>query len=451
MKHLNLTFLLLLTLVVACASPKSYTKKGAKLEAVNQYENAVDYYIMALKKKPSYVPAFDALKSASLKVYQDQNEKFFKHNSKEEYKEAVYTYLDMQRFRKKVEPYKVPLPYLETHEEDFNNAKDKFFAANYEEGMSFLSEGKFKDAEAKFNEIYQIEPGYEDVAELRDIAFVEPKYQKAMELFNTEKYRAAYYEIVNIEKRTPTYKDIQEVKAAALDAGKKTLVFIENDFKNKYYGVDKVKNYTVQAIHNTKDPFLQIVERDQLRRVMEEQQLITSGLFSTDNSIKLGELTSATHLVLVDVMSCDTDAKPLTKRTKTGFESYREKYKDSEGLTKYRTKYRKVNYQEFEGYNTVQLAYQIKIINLETGLVQNAKLIDDKNVSQVHYVVYEGKSQNLYPSSSGKVITDNNEKRKLQQLTQSRATLKSHGTLINEIIQAKDPLVVNFITETIFN
>ena len=93
------------------------------------------------------------------------------------------------------------------------------------------------------------------------------------------------------------------------------------------------------------DPFIKIVDRDDIDKVLQEQRIALSGLAETNSQVEVGEISTARYLVIFDVTTYDVDERGLRKKSYKGFESFSEKYYDKEAEKyRYRTKYKPVTY-----------------------------------------------------------------------------------------------------------
>jgi hypothetical protein len=225
-------------------------------------------------------------------------------------------------------------------------------------------------------------------------------------------------------------------------------IAITNDKKSRYYDFSKtVKQYVLNDIIKIRDPFVKIVDRDNIDEVIKEQELALSGMVNSDDQLEVGEISGVKYSVIIDVSSYGVDYRPLKKTAKKGYESYKVKYKDSEtGKTYYKTKYKKITYYIYTSYRKVSMTINYKILSLSTGEILGTDIIRKAYESDVEYAIYDGSYSKLYPSYDGKVNTSysahNNLKRKftankkLASVDELRALIykNSSSTISNSII-----------------
>ena len=125
-------FLLLAVLIVACNGSKAYTKKAAKLAAAGIHKEAIEYYIQALNRDRSNVEAQIGLRKSGEEVMSKYQSKFFKEYNSSNYKSAVYTYIEIQGFKKKIDAYNTEINVPNHLVEDYNNAKKEYLEEEFE-------------------------------------------------------------------------------------------------------------------------------------------------------------------------------------------------------------------------------------------------------------------------------------------------------------------------------
>ena len=442
-RHVFFIFIVLL-IAQSCATSKSLTKKGAKLEEAGQYMAAADLYYQAVKKNPRNTDAIIAMNRTGKRVLADYLRTFSKFAMSEDYKRATYAYLDAVAYKEKIKTINIELKIPPAEEDKFAEVKQAFITEEYEKGLKNISLEQFSQAEANFNEVYKFDQNYKDVAELRNIAFLEPIYRKAEMLKDQKEYRKAYNIYEKILKRVGNYKDTQEHREYVLEKGQIPIAF--SSIKNTTYAIfaKNIKQYVISDIVNINDPFIRVVDREDIDKVLQEQKLALSGRVNKDQQVELGEIVGAKYAVIFDVTSYDVDYRPLKKSRKQGFEAYEEKYYDK-NLEKYRYRvlYRKKYYYVYSAYKKVSMIVSYKILSLTTGEIIATDVVRRDAESSVYYATYSGKKSALHPSDDGHVNTSTNDYNRLQHLFKANRTLKSRDELTNEIYQISSSTIAN--------
>jgi tetratricopeptide (TPR) repeat protein len=446
MKKLLFLASILVLLTQACVTSRSLSKKGAKLEEAGQYVAAADMYYQSIKKNSRNVNALVGMKRTGQRVLNEFLQKFSKHALMEDYKSATYDYLDALDYQQKIRRVNVDLKIDPKYEAKFEEVKLAYISSVYEQGLKFIAIEEFGKAEKNFNEVYKFDQNYKDVAELRNIAFLEPIYRKAERLKDEKEYRAAYNIYVKILDRVGNYKETKEHKAYVLKKGQIPIT-LSSVKSGRYHSYAKsFKQYVLSAIMRINDPFIRIVDRDDIDKVLQEQELALSGRVNENQQVDVGEIAGAKYAVVFDVPSYSVEERPLRKQKKPAFESYVEKYYDEEsGKAKYRTLYRKKTYTVYSAYRKVSMSASYKIISLSTGDVLGTDIITKAFESEVLYATYSGKKSRLYPSNEGHVSTSRAEYNRLQQLFRGNRNLASREVLTSEIYKEASDVVAKKI------
>ncbi|RUA30563.1 MAG: hypothetical protein DSY76_02430, partial [Bacteroidetes bacterium] len=417
-----------------------------KLEEVGQYTSAAEMYYQAVQKNARNTDAIIAMNRVGKRVLADYLQEFSKYALSEDYKRATYAYLEAVAYRDKIKGINIDLKIPPKDEDRFAEVKQAYIEEEYEKGLKNISLEQFSQAEAHFNEVYKFDPNYKDVAELRNIAFLEPIYRKAEKLKDAKQYRQAYNIYEKILKRVGDYKETRAHRDYVLQKGQIPIAF--SSVKNTTYEIfaKNIKQYVVSYIVKINDPFIRIVDREDIDKVLQEQKLALSGRVNKDQQVELGEIVGAKYAVIFDVTSYDVDYSPLRKIKKKGFEAYQEKYYDK-ALDKYqyRTLYRKKYYYVYSAYNKVNMTISYKILSLTTGEVIATDIVRKEAESSVYYATYSGKKSALHPSNDGHVNTSTSDYYQLQHLLKANRKLKSRETLTNEIYQRASSLIANRI------
>ncbi len=406
MNRLLLLFFILTVLTSSCVTSKSLSKKGKILEDAGQYTAAADLYYQSILKKSTNTDALIGMNRTGKLVMNKYLEVFSKYVFEENYEKATYAYLNAVAYQKKLKGVNIDIPISQANEDKYKDAKASYLSQKYDEGLKFIELERFPDAEKCFNEVYKFDQNFKDVSELRNIAYLEPYYRKAEKYKDDKEYRKAYDAYNRILSRVGNYKDTKEHLNYVLKKGQIGIA-ITNDKKSRYYDFSKtLKQYIINDIIKIRDPFIKLVDRDNIDEVIKEQELALSGMVNSDDQLDVGEISGVKYSVIIDVSSYGVDYRPLKRTAKKGYESYQVKYKDSEtGKTYYKTKYKKITYYISTAYRKVSMTINYKIISLSTGEILGTDIIRKAFESDVEYATYNGSYSKLYPSYDGKVNT----------------------------------------------
>ena len=185
-------FLLIIFSLQACVTSNGLARKAAKMEQAGQTEMAANLYYQAVIRNRTNVTALQGMKRTGNKIISKYLSNFSENKLKDNYKQAVYSYLNAKEYQKKISKLNVSLEIPSFYEDDYKIVKDKYLDQEYEKGVDFINKENFSDAEHCFNEIFRFDKNYKDAASLKNIAYLEPLYRKAEEAKKLKKYRDAY-------------------------------------------------------------------------------------------------------------------------------------------------------------------------------------------------------------------------------------------------------------------
>lgn len=398
---LQVLSLLLIVTLVACNGPKKLTKKGDQLSSAGIHKEAVEFYIKALNKDRAHVEARIGLKKSAQSVLGDYQSKFFKAYNNSDYKTAVYSYLEMEAFQKRLNSYNVDVEIPSHYKADFADAKEKYLKERFEKANELLSQENFKGAEGVFKEITTLEPDYggQDLDHLMEIAKLEPFYREGNLKLDADKNRDAYYAFKRIVDVNSNYKDSKYKMEEALKLAQYPIAVLK--FKN--FSADGgaeahiTANFMDDLLKN-RDPFLKVLDRSSMDQVLNEQYLAMNGWVSGSGAVKTGELLGAKAILSGKVLKVQKITKNPVAKTVKAYKKrvVRTFHKESNSYST-KTEYDKVSVQNYAGYTEVIVSFQFMLVSSETGEVLMSEIVEKRVRSEVDYNTYGGNYKELVP------------------------------------------------------
>ena len=434
-------FLILILFFVgfsACNSPKSLFKKGSKMEAAGLNNEAADYYYQSLIKNPDFIESRQGLYRTGEQVLNNELSAFFQQSQMGQKKDAIYTFLRAKAFKDKLATVSVDLNIPAQYIADFEQLKASYLTEQYEIGLDYLDKENYAAAEAVFKEIGKLEPNYKDSQNLERIAYIEPFYKKGKTALEEKRYRTAYYAFDEVIIADPNYKDSKELREEALETGLVTLGIISFENGTRINNANKkAEAFILNALSNTDDPFLKVIDRTNFNQLIEEQRLNLSGVVDESTAAEAGKLLGVKFLLGGTLLQITKEAGKLSKVKKNGYKEVKIKKHNSETDEDYYvTEYKKTYFYEYKQQNRAYVSAQIKVISLTTGEIVVSKIISKESLDEVHYYKYEGDANKLYPSLDGKVDKSSNNKKRMEKLLGNRQKVNSVDILTDETFRA---------------
>jgi hypothetical protein len=433
----NWLYLIAFTILLstqACQNSKHFTKLGQKQEAAGLNKEASESYYTALWKKRANIDAQIGLKKTGQTVLNGMLSEFSQKSSFGSKRDAVYTFISVREYQAKIKGVGVELQIPDFYLGDFEKVKKSYLTELYEQGTKLLEDNKFADAETNFNEIGRLDPNFKDAGDLKDIAYLEPIYQKALTEFESKHYRAAYSGFIKVEERKLGYKESASLKKKCLEKGKYTIALLPFNNGTNMQGSDtKATAYILNALTQINDPFLQVIDRENLNNILAEQRIQMSGIFSESNAFEIGKISGAKALITGTVLNHTVQNGQIRKVTRNGFESYQVKKVNAEGKTFYDTEYKPVQFDEYYNYAESNVSIQYKMTSIETASLIKNDIFTEKKKDEVIYAIYGGNTNNLFPANGNVLNTNNRDRNALKDMMSARRNLREGNDLANDL------------------
>ncbi len=413
--------------LTGCNGSRGLAKKANQLQEAGFYTDAAEFYYNSLLKNRNNVDARIGLAATAQRVLNDKLSEFSRAKAVDDHKKAVYTYLNAVAYREKVERLGIKLSAPDYITDDYNDVKSVYVKSLYNSGNDLMAEKRFDEANKVLSELSRLEPNYKDVADLKNVSQNEPIYLSATALFDNTEFRKAYYKFDEIYRGDPNYKDVAILRNECLDKGQYPLAVVPFENASRNHGVEKsVQAYALTELAAINDPFLKIIERENMSTILSEQRLSLSGMVNEETAARVGNLLGAKAIITGTVLSYVTKPGRMRVSEKKAYEAYQVKLYNKE-LDKnyYETRYKPVTYKEYYNTNEVNISFQYKAISLETGEVLFSRVINKNLDSDVYFGSYGGEITNLFPAGKDGVLTSNRERNQLLGLMRASRELKS--------------------------
>jgi len=420
-----------------CSGSKSYAKKGAKLDAAGLYAEAADMYLQAAKRNNKNVDAKIGLKKTGQQLLNDELGNFFKLTAMGNNKgDAVASYLKATDYVDRVRAAGVALEIPDHYKTDFEKVKGEYLTELYLEGQDLFAKENFAGAEKIFARIAKLEPNYKDANSLQDVAYLEPLYRQGSADLGAGKYRQAYAQFSKVVRKNSGYKDAAALRDQCVTKGQFVVAVLPFTESGKAAIAAKVQAHAMTALTETNDPFLKVVDRENLERILEEQRLGLSGIVDESTAVRVGNLIGAQAVLMGNVVEYREIPGKTKQSTKEGFEAYKVATINKEtGQKSFVTRYKPVSYTEYLQENKVVLSFSYRLVSLETGEVLVSKVVDNEAADQAYYATYEGDRNSLYPkATNGATDLSSSGRDQLRALLGAPRAAKPLATLVNEVV-----------------
>ncbi len=431
-----LLFLFIAMSLASCKGPKYYTKLGTKQEASGLSSEAANSYYTALVRKRSYIEAQVGMKRTGQSVLNQKLAEFNRKKMMGTAKEAVYSYLEADEYRKRIANVGINLEVSQLYLDDFDAVKAQYVSELYEKGTTHLENEEYKEAELTFKELTRFDPNFKDAKDLGDVAYLEPLYKDGKAMFEAGRYRSAYESLNKVLAKKSSYKNSLDLKNQSLEKGTITIALIPftNGTRTQNAEVN-MSAYTLSALTNIKDPFLRLVDRENMMTILQEQKLQLSGIVDDATAVEVGKIVGAQVILTGTVLKYDEKQGNINRETRKAYQAYSER-QVSNGQEIFVTKYKAVDYNSYYGKSYCAMDAQLKIISLKTGELLRTNMISKKNEDEVFYAKSDLDKNYLYPSEGNRVETGSDKVQAFRALFNARREMKPLDELHSELYKS---------------
>jgi hypothetical protein len=405
-----------------------------KMEEVGMMQQAANFYYTAVTKDAYNADALAGLQRAGQWVLNDHLARFDEARLAGNRGTAVSAFERAKAYQNKVERLGIGLLILSETEAAYNRVKNDHLEEVYEEAVAHLENEAFSESLRDFDEVLRLDPKYKDAQSLADIAYCEPLYRNGLKALEREHWRSAYNDFNACVGRDTNFKDAKVLREECLEKGQFAIALVNFENGSNRQGMEtKLKSYVQQALGESQDPFLHLVDRENQELILQEQQLALSGVIDANSSVEVGGLMGAKAILKGTVMSCDVNTSSRQRTDMQGFESYKVAKVNEDGKKVYETKYRPVMYQKYQQTRTVKVTVQLSLISLETGKTEMTEIIKREQNDLTEYARYGGDNNNIYPARSNGSLWRLGRRDLLEQL-QADNNLRSEASMVDAAI-----------------
>lgn len=427
--------LMISALLHACSGAKNFYKKGLKLEQAGLYEEASQMYLQSLVRNPNYIDSKIGLKKTAQVVLDNRLGDVFKAHHSDNHKGAVYTYLKAQEFKKQVGRYNIELSEPPQYEQYFEKSKAKYLENLYKQAVEYLSTENFEAADPLLAEIKTLDPNYKDVRTLKRTSTNEPLYRNALAEMQAKNYKQAYYYLDQIYQQDKSYKDVAILREKARKEAAITISVLPFQNYTRYNGVERtIQGNIVASILALQSPFIDLVDRENLQTILNEQKFGLSGNVDEATAAKVGNLLGVKAVLIGKVTAFSENIGRLRSQDKIAYERYITKeWNAVTGQYEKVPKYRRTSYREHYNEKEINLTFEYQLISSETGRILAYNVISKTLKDEVRYATYQGDVRNLFPGDESGVFWGSGEKNRFDRLFQARRELRPTNELLQNL------------------
>jgi tetratricopeptide (TPR) repeat protein len=395
-KSLCIVFVFLFS---SCDSSLKYLKTADKLAKDGNYSDAADNFYTALLINPTNIKAKQGLQKNAQLVLDAKFGSFAKLVVEGSSEQALRQYIYCKDYFNNLKNIGIDLNWLAYFDPLYEETKQEFIGKQYEIGLSQMKENKFDKAEFSFAKILEFDSSYKNVSVLRMQSLLEPLYNQGLNNIEAENYKAAYKIFKQVASFDATYKNTLQMLDYALQKASLPVAAILVG-KKSYNNFEDLSFYQVLVARfsKSKNPFLKIIDRNNLEKLLKEQELGMSGIIDVESAVKAGKMIGAKYFLLIDVTEVKFDELKPTTTEEPAYQSYSERVVGANGEAQSVIKFKKINYSETKKYRKVEARVSYQLVSVQTGQIVSSEVFNAEQYDAHAYAKFNGNIDNLYPN-----------------------------------------------------
>ena len=376
-----------------------YLKTADKLAKDGNYSDAADNFYTALLINPTNIKAKQGLQKNAQLVLDAKFGSFAKLVVEGSSEQALRQYIYCKDYFNNLKNIGIDLNWLAYFDPLYEETKQEFIGKQYEIGLSQMKENKFDKAEFSFAKILEFDSSYKNVSVLRMQSLLEPLYNQGLNNIEAENYKAAYKIFKQVASFDATYKNTLQMLDYALQKASLPVAAILVG-KKSYNNFEDLSFYQVLVARfsKSKNPFLKIIDRNNLEKLLKEQELGMSGIIDVESAVKAGKMIGAKYFLLIDVTEVKFDELKPTTTEEPAYQSYSERVVGANGEAQSVIKFKKINYSETKKYRKVEARVSYQLVSVQTGQIVSSEVFNAEQYDAHAYAKFNGNIDNLYPN-----------------------------------------------------
>lgn len=394
MKDRTVVISLFIFILFSCSISNTLYNEGLKLEEVGMYNEANNRYYEALKSDNRNIEASIALKRVGNRIYQEDIDNIISINKKGDNKNVIYLFFKAEEYRKKLSSVGINIQKDKNAESIFEDSKEKYSKELLQKINNTIANEKFKESEILLNELVSLNPENQDYQDMKAMSYSEPIYREGLKNMEMNNYREAFY---NFDKII-NYKDSRDLRKLSQEKAifKIAIIPIRNN-TSRIELTDKLYSNIFKSILDIKDPFLQLLDQNQVRSVLNEKGIDLSD-FNINNSKffnKMGNIFDVDAFLRVTITDVNYRRENPLSKVKEAYDVHFENRKNPKTRRIESVPvYKKVYYTEYKGSSEVMITSNYSLLSKEAKVLVSDVLVKNA-VSRVNYAEYDGDYRSL--------------------------------------------------------
>jgi tetratricopeptide (TPR) repeat protein len=275
-----------------------------------------------------------------------------------------------------------PAEHLQNEEKE---VRAEYVSDLIERATKALMDGSFEEARTLVDRAYRFDRNNAQLHFLEIMLEISPNYILGERAFQQGRFREAFDYMSRVTDIDPDFRDALKLREQAREKASFTIAYVTAATSGTEARLQSaIAGRVKQDIIALRNPFAQLLDRQNLDALIKEQQNSMDLLFDDAFAQKAGKLAGAEYIIIGELVSYENRLGSLKKTEKKGYL----------GTT---TRSTKVKYMELDQTRTLNALFKFSIVKTETGRVFGGATIPIKLEDRVEYAQYPGDTRDLHP------------------------------------------------------
>ena len=389
----------LLFALSACSGARKYFKAAERLEKQGLVNDAANYYLEALQRRPTFVDARIKLKEVGQKHVSALASDFFRNFNTQQLEASLTTFENLQDFYGKAKAMNVELDFPKTYEDDYKTAVERYCAKNYANVLSLMHDKKYSEVPHYISKITKYNVSYKKTQSFDIIATCEPLYQKAITYIENKNYANALNDLSNIKNKTDNYKDAASLYDLCIAKQNKTYILFQppgNNDRNEQNLEEYLFNNFSQTGLNYNN--LKLINNSPFQNPNVFNTMYNNANVDLIQAIR--KASGADYYYLFDVSNRKENNSGLSKTTARAYKEVKTRINDSTVVTEFKP----VDYNTVKANRSFAYDFKYKIIDASSGQISSTAQQSIKSEDAIEYNEFtrpfEGDISSLYSTNT---------------------------------------------------
>ena len=239
--------------------------------------------------------------------------------------------------------------------ENYQGCKTKFIETLYEEAEAAVLKEEYEKGQSLIRKILSLDRRNQKAQYLDLLCEVLPNYNAGKRAMELQMWREAHVYFDEVCLVDAGYKDAAALRADCLKKGSFAVAYKIKDNKEAPDNVEKSLGATIKGeLLNSKNPYLELLERENLDVVIQEQQETLSPEFDSETSSSAGKLKRAQFILSGEIVYYKSEVSPELRQP-------------CDCASKLLIYSEKVNCYEITSRRKLEATFKYQLIDAETG------------------------------------------------------------------------------------